>query len=187
MTVSIGLSLVLIFTNNSIVTSDITAMENEDMRITMKDFNVVISFIQVHNTKLSYDDAYKIAYISFVESRASVIPWTLLIAQQKVESHFDANAVSKKHAKGISQIIHDQWDWYEPYNQIINSESDLLILEKAISAQVVILERFLDKHHGNMWRAIRNYCGSYSTETRDYVQEVLKYKSQLDRQIGMQI
>ena len=180
--ISIVILLTLVLSDISTANSS-SAIANEEMRVSMKSFNVITNFIQKHNKDLSYREAYSIAYISYDASRKSEkISWTQLIAQQKVESHFDSKAVSHADAKGIPQIIHNQWDWYKPYKLIISNEEDLFIPEKSIPAQVVIMERFLDKHDGNMWRAIRNYCGAYSSETRDYVRDVLKYKKLLDKQ-----
>jgi hypothetical protein len=179
--ISIILALVIIL-SNGIATSSSSPVVNAE-RVDIRKFDVITDFIQLHNPKVSYREAYKIAYVSWKESRKSkTISWTQLIAQQKVESHFDSLAVSYAGAKGIPQIMHPLWEWYDPYTQIISVESDLHLPEKSIPAQRVIMEMFLDKHKGNMWRAIRNYCGPYSQTTRNYVREVLKYKKLLDKQ-----
>lgn len=150
--------------------------------IDMKKFDVVIGFIRRHNKKVSYEEAYKITYISYMQ-KTKVLSSNLLIAQMKVESDFDVYAVGKAGEKGLPQIYHRIWKWYDPYNDIIRTENDLYSPERAIPAQVLILNHFLEKHNGNLWRAIRNYNGRYSIKTRNYVRLVLKYKKILEKEL----
>lgn len=141
----------------------------------------IVSYIKHHNNTISIEKAYHIATVVYVECENQNIDVSLIIAQQRRESHFRSNVVGKQYgAIGLGQIRHEKWTWYGPYNKIIQNKEDLFDPKKGTQAQILILKTFIKWENGDINKALRRYSGS----AKKYAENVLLSKRYLDSKIN---
>lgn len=94
----------------------------------------------------------------------------LLLAMIKVESNFNPNACSKKNALGLMQIRPQVWKEKLIEEGIIETENDLLDIEKNIKAGSYILTHYQSKSK-TLKQALGKYNGDKSNK---YWKKVMK-------------
>lgn len=163
--------------------SEIVREYTPDKKINNEILLIATNYIMRHNSKITLKSAENISKIAYNQSEKGNLPFSLIIAQIKQESHFRTTAVSYLGAKGLPQIMHSKWTWYEPYNNIIKNSNELFIPSKSIRAQVLILNTFISWENGNTEKALNRYSGF----AKKYAYSVLKSKYYLDKQFNKYI
>lgn len=131
-------------------------------------------FIRKANPRLDAKTAWReAAAIAHFSSKYGV-PSMLATAVAHTESTFDPNALSKKGASGVMQVM---WRLHNPLlkaNGIVSSggPNPLADPEQAIAAGCLLLSRFL-RAYGTVASAMEKYYGARSTTYQDKIDRTL--------------
>ncbi len=127
-----------------------------------------------------YDSYSSSKYDQFISEAADKygIPVPLLKAVIKVESNFNPNAVSRKGAQGLMQLMPDTArlvnvsDSFDPWENIMGGSRYLKMLLERFSGQ---LSYALAGYNAGPERVVQHNGIPPIAETQDYVQKVTRY------------
>lgn len=128
----------------------------------------IATFIRRINRHVDAKTAWREASAMVVYSMKYNISVDLLVALSKAESTFNPNAMSKKGAIGVMQVMWKVHHGMLASRGIATQKDHLFDPERGIEAGTLILSRYLNAY-GTVQRALTRYYGGSSTAYRNKI------------------
>lgn len=133
--------------------------------------------INSRSTSIVYNPTRYDHHIENAAKRYKVDP-LLIRAIIKVESDFNPNATSSKGAQGLMQLMPntaDELQVWDPYNAVDNINGGVKYFKKLYDAYGGDITRSLAAYNAGPSRVTKNGPLPMITETRNYIQKVIRY------------
>lgn len=124
-------------------------------------------WIHTRHKEIDYGRALALSEEVVIEASNMGIRPNILLALIETESSFRLRVVSNKGAIGLTQVI-------PKYHADIMRGKKLTSYRDSIAVGAQVLAQYIEKHNGNVRKALKDYYGSRRQNGENYASKVLK-------------
>lgn len=124
-------------------------------------------WIHSRHKGIRYSKALDLSEMIVIEASNTNLKPNILLALIETESSFRPKVVSNKGAIGLTQVI-------PKYHRDVVKNSKLKVGINSITAGAMVLAQYIEKHKGNIRKALKDYYGSRKEKGDEYASKVLK-------------